>query len=340
MDRVRVAVLSFWHVHAKDYAAEALAHPEVDLVGAWDEDAARGASEAAARAVPFFARLDDLLGQNDVDGVVVTTATAAHGEVIPAAARAGKHVFSEKVIAPTLAEARLIVHETEQAGITFMVSLPRLGAGAVRRIKEILAEGTLGKITHLRVRIGHEGSVRTVLNPEGWLPERFYDPVAAGGGALIDLGAHPLYLARTLLGMPERVSAAYGSVTGRAVEDQAVVTLHYPNGAIGVAEVSFVARSALTIEVNGTAGNLLYGGSEPRLWVRRLQSATDSGEWTEDQALPPDDPSPFAQWITHLRQGTRSDANVQLALDLSALAEAANRAAAEQRVVPVPARSM
>jgi len=333
---VRIAILGFWHVHAQDYTAEAEAHPEVELVGVWDEDPERGRAEAAARGVPFFERLDALLARDDLDGVVVTTATTAHGTVIPAAARAGKHVFTEKVIAPTLGEAAAIVAETERAGVVFAVSLPRLSAGAVRAIKAALDGGEIGTPTFLRIRIGHDGAVRTARHPEGWLPARFYEPAETAGGALIDLGAHPLYLMSFFLGLPEEVAAAYGHLTGRAVEDQAVVVGRYPNGALATAEVSFVGRSPLAIEAHGTDGSLLFGLPDPVLRIRRPGADGGAGQWQEQTPLPADAPSPFAQWIERITTGERAPENQRLALDLSALAEAANRSAAEGRSVPVP----
>ena len=112
----RVAVLSFWHVHARDYALETKDHPGTEITAVWDEDRERGQLEASKRGVPFHHDLEGLLSREDVDGVVVTTPTVAHREVIPAAARAGKHVFAEKVIAPTLSEARQVVAEVEEAG--------------------------------------------------------------------------------------------------------------------------------------------------------------------------------------------------------------------------------
>ena len=58
------------------------------------------------------------------------------------------------------------------------------------------------------------------------------------------------------------MSAVYGRVTGRAVEDQSVVTMLYPNGAIGVAEASFLGSSApFVVETHGTEGSLLYDPS-------------------------------------------------------------------------------
>ena len=85
----------------KDYAGEAQAHPDVEIVAAWDEDPTRGAAGAADLGVPYHADLAELLARPDVDGVIVTTRTTAHRDVIIAAAEAGKHVFTEKVLALT-----------------------------------------------------------------------------------------------------------------------------------------------------------------------------------------------------------------------------------------------
>src|SRR3712207_4975795 len=96
---IRIALLSFWHLHAYDYARAAAEHPETEIVAVWDEDARRGRAEAEQRGVPFFEHLDEVLAQPNVDAVVVDTPTSSHREVIVAAARAGKHIFTEKVIA-------------------------------------------------------------------------------------------------------------------------------------------------------------------------------------------------------------------------------------------------
>src|SRR5829696_8509225 len=79
---IRVAILGFWHVHAADYTAEALAHPGMEIVAAWDDDPHRGQARAAALGVAFHEELADVLTRRDVDGVIVTTATSAHAKVI------------------------------------------------------------------------------------------------------------------------------------------------------------------------------------------------------------------------------------------------------------------
>lgn len=215
---IRVAMLSFWHVHGRDYAHAAEEHPETEIVAVWDENPERGQAEAGARNAPFFARLDDLLAQPNIDAVIVDSPTSMHHAVIIAAARAGKHIFTEKVIAATLREADEIVAAVRQADVAFVVSMRRLTDPATVAIRDLIAQGAVGEPTLVRVRDSHSGVLRTAGRPDGFLPAHFYSLQEAQGGALIDL-CHPVYLTRALLGRPEGVSAIFGHVTGRAVDD-------------------------------------------------------------------------------------------------------------------------
>ena len=95
------------------------------------------------------------------------------------------------------------------------------------------------------------------------------------GGALSDLGCHPVYLTQLFLGaLPASVSATYASFTKRQVEDQAVVTLGYPGGAIGVVETGFLSRDPFTIEMHGTRASLAYESTENLLRVRSAGADT------------------------------------------------------------------
>jgi 1,5-anhydro-D-fructose reductase (1,5-anhydro-D-mannitol-forming) len=319
---IRIGILSFWHVHARDYARDAEANPSTQITAVWDEDPERGRREAEARGVRFHADLDAILGAPDVDAVVVTTPTSAHRDVITAAARAGKHIFTEKVLAATPAECREIMDAVEASGVRLTVSLPRMADAYTLAIRDVLAQGQLGDVTLARVRLSHDGALG-----EGWLPPQFYDPDEARGGALIDLGCHPMYLTRTFLGgMPQTVAATFGRVTARKVEDNAVALLGYADGSLGVVEAGFVNRhSPFTIEVHGTEGSLLYGTPEARLLIRSGAKRGD-GAWTE-LPLPPAAPSLFDQWVTHIQQGTTATENIALAFELTTLMDAANRSA-------------
>lgn len=326
---IKVAMLSFWHVHAKDYAKQVEAHPDTEIVAVWDEIPERGRKEAENRGVRFYESLDELLQQPDIDGVVVDTPTNMHRDVMLAAVKAGKHIFTEKVVAATTAECNEILAAVKEAGIKLTVSLPRLNEGYTLAVQQILRDGLLGDVTLVRTRLSHNGGVPSERGPEGWLPAHFFSLEQCQGGAMIDLGCHPMYLARLFLGMPDSITATYGYVTGRNVEDNAVSVLSYGNGAIAVVEAGFVNRfSPFVIEVHGTEGSLLYSTHDDQMWVRSSKlGETSMKAWQVEKEWPANKPSAFDQWVSHIQNGTTADENIGLALDLTRLMDASNRSA-------------
>lgn len=328
-------MVSFWHVHARDYLSQAQKHPSTQVVAVWDEESERGRRQATELGVPFYDNLEEMLSRDDIDAVIIDTPTSMHREVMLAAARAGKHIFTEKVIATTLHECNEIVHAVNEAGVKLTVSLPRLYEGYTQAIQSIIERGILGQLTLVRTRLSHNGALPSEQQPNGWLPAHFFDKELCGGGAMIDLGCHPMYLARLFLGMPESVSANYGYVTGKEVEDNALATLHYANGAIGVVEAGFVnPHSPFTIEIHGTEGSLFFGTPEAKL-ILRSPAYAEGKEWTTIAELPADQPRPFHQWVKHIEENTIATANIQAAIDLTTLMEAANKASREHRAVAI-----
>jgi 1,5-anhydro-D-fructose reductase (1,5-anhydro-D-mannitol-forming) len=315
---IRVAILSFWHVHADDYAKEVIKHNATQLVAAWDELPERGRKEAEIRGLVWYESLDELLANPDIDAVVVNVPTNIHRDVMVAAAKAGKHIFTEKVLAPTLSEANEILAAVEHNKVKLTVSLPRLNDSYTLAIQKLLKEPVLGELTQARIRLSHNGATA------GWLPEHFYNLEQCSGGALIDLGCHPMYLTRLFLGAPDSVNANYGYVTGKKVEDNAVAVLRYANGAMGIVEAGFVNdHSPFTIELHGTKGSLLYGTPEAKLVYRSNLTPESAKTWTEVE-MPAAAISAFDQWVGHIEKGTTAKENLELALDLTKLMEAAN----------------
>ncbi len=324
---IRVAQLSFWHVHSNDYVRQAAANPATEITVVWDEDPERGKAQAAELGVPFEADLKTAITREDVDAVIVETPTTMHREVMLTAAAAGKHIFTEKVVATTIAELDEIYAAIDAAGLILTVSLPRLYDGYTAAAQSVLDSGRLGDITLVRTRLSHGGALG-----DAWLPERFFDAKDCGGGALIDLGCHPMYLARLFLGQrPDAVSASFGFVTGREVEDNAVATLRCADGALGVVEAGFVNNvSPFAFEIYGTEGALFYGTPDN---VMRVRAGKDES-WSEVE-IPADGEKPFARWVAAIESKTPVSDNVAAARDLTALMEAANSSAASGTVTPL-----
>lgn len=327
---IKIAMLSFWHVHAKDYARQAANHPETKIVAAWDEDPERGKTEASKLQAEYYESLDSLLSNPEIDAVIVNAPTSMHRDVIVQAAQAGKHIFTEKVLASTLKQCNEILEAVNENGVALVVSLPRINDDYTLAIQNLLNRGLLGKVTLVRTRLSHNGAIA------GWLPDHFYNKEQCGGGALIDLGCHPMYLTRLFLGqMPEQVSASYGFITGKEVEDNAVSVLTCQDGSIGIAEAGFVnSHSPFTIEVHGTDGTALYSSHDGKLLVRSNIMQEMKDQWNEIE-MPPKRMSAFEQWVQHINDGTTADANIELAVDLTKLMEASNLSAASGQAVRI-----
>lgn len=329
---LRIAVMSFWHVHAGDYARAAVQHPETELVAVWDDDVARGREAAEQYGVHHVSDLDALLSREDVDAVTVTAETNRHRDLMVAAARAGKHIFTEKLLAPTVSECQDIRAACDDNGVQLMVSLPRLHHGYTAAITDIVESGKLGQLTYGRVRLSHNGA------SQNWLPERFFDPEPAIGGALTDLGCHPVYLTQLFLGArPQTVSATYRAVTQRPVEDNAVVTLGYREGAIGVIEAGFVSPSPFIIEIGGTEGFVSYNDAQSAI----VATGPAFGDQPQRMAVPSDTATAFQRWVQHIRPGTDAGddeetdgiTNYAAAVELTRLVAAANQSAASGRAI-------
>lgn len=331
MEKVGVAMLSFWHVHAPGYAEQIRGAPDAEIRVVWDEDEERGKQWAERLGVPFEPDLERAVGRDDVDGVVVDAPTNMHTEVILAAARAGKHIFTEKVVALTVAEVDAIAEAVEKAGVHFVVSFPFRGDPRFKYAREVVDKGLLGRITTVRVRHGHGGVL------DRWLPDHFLDPEPTGGGAMIDLGCHPMYLCRWYGGTPRRVTALFGNVEPDVrVDDNSAVLIEFEGGALGIVEASFVQRSLpWALEIHGTEGALHIGGPGAEVQLHAPQTTGVEG-WIVPDKLPERDPHPIRQWLDAVTG--KGEAKITLAdgRDLTELMEAATRSHRTGTAVELP----
>ncbi|PPA70729.1 Gfo/Idh/MocA family protein [Jeotgalibacillus proteolyticus] len=296
---INVALLSRWHVHAEDYAKEAGENPEITISAVWDEEKERGEKWAGELGVRFEHNLDVLLSDETIHAVIVDTPTADHKEIITKAASYGKHIFTEKVLGLTGEDCEEIFTAAEQNNVSLMLSLPRLREGYYLLAQDMLDKGLLGKLTLIRCRVAHNGAIPTADSPHGWLPEHFLKKDGTGGGALIDLGAHPIYLTNRLAGPIKSMSARLSHFFDYEVDDHAAVLVDYQSGALGIIEAGFVSSGSFTLELHGTEGIYLVDGNQ----VRFKTSHLNNGEWVVSPELPENLPSAMQQWMDHILRG-------------------------------------
>ncbi len=248
-----------------------------------------------------------------------------------AAAKAGKHIFTEKVMALTVAECYRIKETVEKAGVRFCISFPHRTQPHNLFAKKVADEKLIGDITLLRVRNAHNGSVA------GWLPPHFYSEAECGGGAMMDLGAHPMYLARWILGKPLRITSMFNTFTGKPVEDNAVCLIEFANKAIAVAETGFVStNSPFSLELYGTEGSLFAGGPENQVKINSNTFKCPVKGWIIPSQLPQPLPSPVIQWVKGITEGTEISFGLDDGLHLTELMEAAYISHREKRQVEFP----
>lgn len=252
---LKIALIGTWHVHFDQYAQEIQANENAQIHGVWDLEKEK-AQDAAKKYNTFvYDSLSDALEDKEVDGIVVSTSTRDHTKVIIGAAKNKKHVFTEKVLSIGLEEAKEIRDAVKENDITFCISYPWRTRSDFLWIKEKLEENIIGQVTYMRMRNAHNGA------SANWLPPHFYSLEECGGGAMIDLGAHSMYIIRWLLGRPSAISSTFTYVTGKEVEDNSVSVLEYENGAIAVSETGFVtSHNPFSLEIAGTNGTIYAGG--------------------------------------------------------------------------------
>ena len=284
---MNIAVLGAWHVHTMQYAKAIQENPNSTLSCLWDPDPARGQAAADQLGVPYQPDLDAVLSDPSIEGVSVTTATSQHTQVLKAAAKAGKHIFTEKVLAFTNQEAEDIAKTVKENSIKFTISYPHKTEPTLKAAKEILDSGKLGQVTYARVRNVHDGS------SAGWLPPHFYNAAETGGGAMMDLGAHPMYTLAWLMGQPKSVVSMFTTVTGKPVEDNAVSVLEFDGGAIGVSETGFVSTGInYVLELSGTKGSLMVHNN-----ILEYSCGETGGKLVKLDSLPEPSTHPLDAWI-------------------------------------------
>jgi predicted dehydrogenase len=251
-DRVEIAACSDPRLAAAENLAEA--------VRGWSPD------------VRPFERLDDMLAQSEPDAVFDLTPAPAHAQVNRRCLEAGVHLFSEKPMAATLAEADGLIELARSRGLTFLCAPAPAATRRVRWLRKVVESGRLGRPTLI---IGRSST----LGPASW-PEYTGDPTVfygPGVGPLRDLGVYRLHEMTALFGPVRRVQATgsiaiprrrilAGPMAGGTVDvaspDHVLMNLEFASGSLGQLLASFAvpATAAPDLEIHLAAGSMSLPG--------------------------------------------------------------------------------
>lgn len=228
------------------------------------EETARAAAREGGYA-SWFTDLPALLAREGVDVVDCSLPNHLHREALLLAFQAGRHVYCEKPLAVNAAEAREVAQAAGKAGVQVGMTFNYRFIPALMRARELIDRGAVGRIYSFRAEYYHSG-YQDPERPQSWRMRRSQ----AGGGALVDLGAHLVDLVRHLLGEYDAVRAlthtyirerpvvrGAGEKEPVDVDDAAWLEVRLKSGGIGTIEVSRFATGSLddlNIAVYGEKG--------------------------------------------------------------------------------------
>ncbi|MEV4370090.1 Gfo/Idh/MocA family oxidoreductase [Nonomuraea sp. NPDC049637] len=245
---MKIALLSFAHLHAAEYAAALLRCRDVEI-GAYADG-----HDGVPDGVTVFATEDELWAWRP-DGVVICAENTRHREFALRAAAEGVHVLCEKPLATSLADATEMLEAARAAGTVLMTAFPVRFAPAYADLRAAVRRGDLGRIVSIAAT--NCGGVPTTRD---W----FTDPARSGGGALTDHVVHVADLLADLLDDdPTEVYAIANSIPnpGKAVETAGLVSLRYRDGTIASIDCSWSrppgrpnTGDLVTLTVIGTEG--------------------------------------------------------------------------------------
>ncbi|MES2357049.1 MAG: Gfo/Idh/MocA family oxidoreductase [Gemmatimonadota bacterium] len=257
-EKFRVALVGCGRI-AKNHF-DAIARVDgLDLVAVADVVPSRAEAAATANGVPAFASLAEMLAGVECDVVTVATPSGLHPVHGIEAARAGKHVVSEKPMAISLAGADSLIDACSEAGVRlFVVKQNRLNP-AIQLVKRAVEKGRFGRIHSANCTVR-------------WArPQEYYDQApwrgtwAMDGGAFMNQASHYVDLIQWLAGPVESVAAMTATQERKIeAEDSGAAVLRFQNGAIGVLDVTMLTypknlEGSLTIL--GDRGSVKIGGT-------------------------------------------------------------------------------
>lgn len=209
------------------------------LIGVVSRDAGR-ANDFARRfnAKHAYISYDDLLRNPEVTVVAIHTPNSLHAEQAIAAARAGKHVFCDKPMATSVADAERIVRECEKAGVMLGVNFHNRFMPCFIETKRIIDSGEIGKVLMVQVEASAGPAAASVS--ASWRG----DPALAGLGTSMNVGVHVYDILRYLLSSEiVQVSAMFDAAPG-VMERTSLATFKFANGVMAQLNVNQTTPNA------------------------------------------------------------------------------------------------
>lgn len=233
--------------------ARAIEHIDgAELFGVADNSLAAANRFAQQHGVKAYADYSEMLSDENIDAVCICTPSFLHAEMAIEAMNAGKHVVVEKPMALDADSADEVIKVSDKTGKKLTVIYQLRYEDDIIKVKELVRQGAFGRITLCRLALNYYRS-KEYYASSAWKGMIKYE----GGGALMNQGIHGVDLMEYIMGDVKSVRGlAKTLVHNIEVEDTAVATVEFENGALGVITASSCAYPGFdrTIEIYGDSG--------------------------------------------------------------------------------------
>jgi predicted dehydrogenase len=296
-----------------------------EFVSCFDLNPERRDAFAADHGCRAAESLAAMLGDPEVEAILIATPHSTHLGLVEEAASAGKHVFVEKPLALSVADAQRAADVTEKAKVVLQVGHNRRRQPANRRIKAMLDGGELGTLlqldgVHMSPGAGKPGVAAWRL-----------DPAECPAGGMTALAIHTVDTFHYLAGPAKRLVAFSKQVVGSTKLDEATsVLIEYERGPVGAITTSYFAQTVVSLSVYGTEGNAWNEEDGVRLFVQRAGDATRNPLDVATLDTVADELEEFARCV---RGGMKPETGAPEALEVAAVLEAIIESAASGRAV-------
>jgi predicted dehydrogenase len=204
-----------------------------------------------------------------IDVVAIVTPNHLHADVAKVFLEAGIHIICDKPLTAKLSDAEELAALVKESGLVFAITYNYSGYPMVRQAKEMIAKGEIGTVRMVQSEYAQDW-LATNIEQNGQKQATWRtDPNQAGaGGAIGDIGTHAYQLAEFITGLEASSLLADldSFVSGRSLDDNANILLHYKNGAKGMLWVSQIAsgkENGLNIRIFGDKGGLEWSQEDP-----------------------------------------------------------------------------
>jgi len=228
-------------------ALAAALDPGVELVACYSRSPEAREAFAHRHGCRAYKSYEEMLADPAIQGIVVMSPNLAHRNHVEAAAAAGKHVLVTKPIATTIEDAVVMIRACERAGVILAVGHQSRREPAIRRLRQLLATGTLGRPVMVEANISTGNGM--LIRPEQWRWKRNECP----GGPLIQLGIHHVDTLQYLLGPIVRVLGwQHRRFVPADIDDVTATLLEFESGASGYLGAGYASGQACWIKLYGT----------------------------------------------------------------------------------------